>query len=76
MLYEVWCPSFWNGEGSTTSEHLDHEWMKRELDPCTGAPTRTSRECRLYDTSRKHHRVFFLYIPYYFLAITFLELPC
>jgi hypothetical protein len=66
MLYEVWCPSFRNGEGSTTREHLDHEWMKRELDPCTGAPTRTSRECRLYDTSRKHRHVSF-----FTLRITF-----
>jgi hypothetical protein len=31
--------------------------IKGELHPYAGAPTRTSREWRLSDTSEKHHRV-------------------
>jgi hypothetical protein len=38
-------------------EHLILVWIKGELHPCAGAPTRTSGEWRLSDTSGKHHRV-------------------
>ena len=32
-------------------------WIKGELHPCVGAPTRTSGEWRLSDSSAKHRRV-------------------
>jgi hypothetical protein len=42
---------------STHREHLILPRIKGELHPCAGAPTRTSGEWRLSDTSAKHHRV-------------------
>ena len=47
----------WSVEGSTRREHLILAWIKGELHPCVGAPTRTSGEWRLSDTSAKHRRV-------------------
>jgi hypothetical protein len=38
-------------------EHLILAWIKGELHPYAGAPTRTSGEWRLSDTSRKYRRV-------------------
>ena len=38
-------------------EHLILARIKGELHPCPGAPTRTSGEWRLSDTSAKHRRV-------------------
>ena len=42
---------------STRREHLILARIKGELHPCVGAPTRTSGEWQLFDTSAKHHRV-------------------
>ena len=44
-------------EESTHRENLILARIKGELHPCAGAPTRTSGEWRLFDTSKKHHRV-------------------
>ena len=44
-------------EESTRREHLILAWIKGELHLCAGAPTRTSGEWRLSDTSGKHHLV-------------------
>ena len=44
-------------EESTRGEHLILARIKGELHPCAGAPTRTSGEWRLSNTSAKHHRV-------------------
>ena len=44
-------------EELTRREHLILAWIKGELHPCAGAPTRTSGEWRLFDTSAKHHCV-------------------
>jgi hypothetical protein len=41
----------------TRREHLILARIKGELHPCAGAPTRTSGEWRLSDTSGKHRRV-------------------
>ena len=48
---------WWSVKESTRREHLILAWIKGELHPCAGAPTRTSGEWRLSDTSAKHHRV-------------------
>jgi len=50
-------------------EHLVLVRTKGEQDPCTGPPTRTSGEWRLFDTSAKHHRVLHALLLY-FLAFT------
>jgi len=42
---------------SARREHLVLAQTKGEQDPCAGAPTRTSGEWRLSDTSAKHHCV-------------------
>jgi hypothetical protein len=42
---------------SARREHLILTWIKGELHPCAGAPTRTGGEWRLSDTSGKHRRV-------------------
>jgi hypothetical protein len=42
---------------SARREHLILAWIKGELHPCAGAPTRTSGEWRLSDTSGKYRRV-------------------
>jgi hypothetical protein len=42
---------------SARREHLILTWIKGELHPFMGAPTRTSGEWRLSDTSRKYRRV-------------------
>ena len=47
----------WSVKESTRREHLILAWIKGELHPCAGAPTRTSGEWRLSDTSAKHRRV-------------------
>ena len=53
----------WSVEESTHREHLILARIKGELHPCAGAPTRTSGEWRLSDTSAKHRRVpFSLYL--------------
>jgi hypothetical protein len=55
-------------EESARREHLIPARIKGELHPYAGAPTRTSGEWRLSDTSEKHRRV-----PNpYFQAFTFL----
>ena len=43
-------------EESARREHLVLVRTKGEQDPCAGAPTRTSGEWRLSDTSAKHRR--------------------
>ena len=43
-------------EESARREHLVLARTKGEQDPCAGAPTRTSGEWRLSDTSAKHRR--------------------
>jgi hypothetical protein len=57
----------WSVEESARREHLILARIKGELHPCAGAPTRTSGEWRLSDTSGKHRRV---PCPY-FQAFTF-----
>jgi hypothetical protein len=68
---------------STRREHLILARIKGELHPCAGAPTRTSEEWRLYDTSGKHRRVpnplhssNLLSLIAFVAWFTFLELPC
>ena len=41
----------------THRDHLILAWIKGELHPCAGAPTRTSGEWRLSNTSAKHRRI-------------------
>jgi hypothetical protein len=54
MLYMVVSDSpHGRGKESAHSEHLVLASTKGELYPCTGAPMRTSGECRLFDTSEK-----------------------
>jgi hypothetical protein len=45
-----------SGKGSPYSEHLVLARTEGERYPCTGAPTRTREECRLFDTSTKNWR--------------------
>jgi hypothetical protein len=54
------------GKGSSHSEHLVLLRTKGKRYPCAGAPTRTSGECRLSDTSKKIGGVFLplLYISH------------
>jgi hypothetical protein len=42
---------------SARREHLILAWIKGEIHPCAGTPTRTSGEWRLSNTSEKHRRV-------------------
>jgi hypothetical protein len=44
---------FQRGKGSSHCEHLVLVRTKVERYPCAGAPTRTRRECRLFETSGK-----------------------
>jgi len=71
-------------EESARREHLVLARTKGEQYPCAGAPTRTSGEWQLSDTSVKHHRALSCPLPLlssiYFVQLlwvfTFLELPC
>jgi hypothetical protein len=70
-------------EESARREHLILARIKGERYPCAGAPTRTSGEWRLSDTSEKHRRVpsplftfEHLHLSNSILVFTFLELPC
>ena len=47
----------WSVEEITRREHLILAWIKGELHPCAGAPTRTSGEWQLFDALKKHCRV-------------------
>jgi len=59
----------WSVEESARREHLVLAWTEGEQGPCAGAPTRTSGEWRLSDTSAKHHRIL-LALILYILAFT------
>ena len=71
---------------SQTVCHIDSSRIKGELHPYMGAPTRTSGEWRLSDTSVKHRRVLssLFTLSIYFehllcaihLVFIFIELPC
>ena len=69
---------WWSVEESTRRGHLILARIKGELHPCTGAPTRTSGEWRLSDTSAKHRRVssHLFTLSSLILVLTFIELPC
>ena len=58
----------WSFKESARREHFVVAWTKGEQDPYAGAPTRTSGEWRLSDTSAKHRRVL-LALIFYFLAL-------
>jgi hypothetical protein len=67
---------------SARREHLILAWIKGELHPYAGAPTRTSGEWRLSDTSGNHRRVLNPLLSSNLLSritfvvwFTFLELP-
>ena len=59
-------------EKSARREHLFLARTKGEQDPCAGAPTRTSGEWRLSDTSAKHYRVLLALLP--LLSSIYIEL--
>jgi len=80
-LWVVFGDSPWQSvEESAHREHLVLARTKGEQGPCAGAPTRTSGEWRLSDTSAKHRRVPSCSHPLlssiYFEHFTFLELTC
>ena len=63
---------------STHREHLILARIKAELHPCMGAPTTTSGEWRLSNTSAKHRRVphSLITLSNSILVFTLIELPC